>query len=106
MAKIICQDCGFVHECKSNLDMSETKTNRVSKLRASKGYSLYYVPCRCGCGCGHTCELMYGPYAKVHNAKGKVALEGEMGKQLKAMREASARIRREHLAKVHGTSQN
>ena len=89
MAKMICPDCGFVHECESNLDVSETKANRMSKLRVSKGYSLYYVPC---------------PYARVHNAKGKAALEGEVGEQLKAMRKASARIRREHFSKIHGTT--
>jgi hypothetical protein len=49
---------------------------------------------------------MYGPYARTHNAKGKAALEGEVGKQLKVMREASARIRREHLVKIHGTAES
>ena len=101
MTRLVCPDCGFAHQCESNLDVSEIKANRTSKLRVSKGYSLYYVPCRCGCGCGHTCELMYGPYARAHNSKGKAALEGEVGNQIKAMREASARIRREHLAKIH-----
>lgn len=104
MAKITCHDCGFVHECESNLDASETRADRTSKLRTSKGYSLYYVPCRCGCGCGHACDLMYGPYAKAHNAYGRAALEGEVGKQIKAMREASAEVRREHLAKIHKTT--
>lgn len=46
-------------------------------------------------------RLMYGPYGKAHNSNGKAALEGEVGEQLKVMREASARTRREHFAKVH-----
>jgi hypothetical protein len=44
---------------------------------------------------------MYGPYGKAHNAQGRAALQGEVGKQLKAMREASAKVRKEHLAKIH-----
>ncbi len=49
---------------------------------------------------------MYDPYARAHNAKGITALKGGLGEQLKAMREASARIRRERLAKVHETAEN
>jgi hypothetical protein len=41
------------------------------------------LSCRCGCGCGRTCELMDGALARAHNAKGKAALEGELGEQLK-----------------------
>lgn len=104
MGKMTCPDCGFVHECEGNLDASETKINRPSKLRVSKGYSLYYVPCRCGCGCGHACGLMYGPYGKAHNAKGKEALQGEVGKHIQAMREASAKVRKEHMAIIHETT--
>ncbi len=35
MAKVTCPDCGFVHECESNLDSSETRANKTSKLKAS-----------------------------------------------------------------------
>jgi hypothetical protein len=101
MTRFVCPDCGFVHKCEGNLDASEMKANKSSKLRSLKGYSLYYVPCRCGCGCGHACGLMYGPYGKAHNEKGKEALRGEVGKQIQAMREASAKVRKEHFAKIH-----
>ena len=101
MTKIVCPDCGFVHECESNFDVPRTTNTKASKMKASKGYSLYYVPCRCGCGCGHTCGLMYGPYGKAHNAKGKAALQGEVGKQIQAIREASAKVRKEHMNKIH-----
>ncbi len=66
-----------------------------------KGYSMYYVPCRCGCGCGHSCDLKYGPYTKIHTEKGRVALQGEAGEQIKTMREANAKLRREHMAEIH-----
>ncbi len=106
MTRLVCPDCGFVHDC----EIEEKRLNEQHitdrSSRQIKGYSIYYVPCRCGCGCGHTCELMYGPYARAHNAEGKAALEGEVGNQLKAMREAGARIRREHLAKLHGIADN
>lgn len=101
---MVCPDCGFVHECEINLDDPITQNSKMSKLKASKGYSLYYVPCRCGCGCGHACGLMYGPYGKAHNEKGKEALKGEVGKQIQAMREASAKVRKEHMNKIHETT--
>lgn len=106
MAKIRCPDCGFVHECdpEEEIEQKQKSQGREKKGRAAKGYSLYYVPCRCGCGCGHTCDLMYGPYGKAHNAQGRAALQGEVGEQLKAMREASAKVRKDHLAKIHGTT--
>jgi hypothetical protein len=103
MARVECPDCGFVHECgsrKSNTAESEKKTEK--KSRVARGYSLYYVPCKCGCGCGHSCELKYGPYGKAHNAQGRAALQGEAGEKLKAMREAGAKLRNQHLAKIHG----
>jgi hypothetical protein len=46
--------------------------------------------------------LKYGPYGKAHNAQGRAALQGEAGEQLRDMREASAKERRGHLAKIHG----
>jgi hypothetical protein len=105
MARIECPDCGFVHECDihlSGITKKEPTGEKESHRRVTRGYSIYYVPCRCGCGCGHSCELKYGLYAKAHNAQGRAALQGEAGKQLKAMREANAKVRREHLAKIHG----
>nr|WAH99943.1 MAG: hypothetical protein OI716_00850 [Candidatus Methanoperedens sp.]WAI00097.1 MAG: hypothetical protein OI720_00695 [Candidatus Methanoperedens sp.] len=62
--------------------------------------------CRCGCGCGHSCELKYGPYGKAHNAQGRAALQGEAGEQLRDMRESNAKVRRGHLAKIHGQKYN
>ncbi len=105
MARVECPDCGFVHQCgsrKSRIAENEQRTKKKSQSRAARGYSIYYVPCKCGCGCGHSCELKYGPYGKAHNAQGRAALQGEAGEQLKAIREASAKLRREHLAKIHG----
>ncbi len=75
---------------------------KKSQSRKTRGYSIYYVPCKCGCGCGHSCELKYGPYGKAHNAQGRTALQGEAGKKLKAMREVNSKMRREHLAKILG----
>ncbi len=105
MSRIECPDCGFVHECisqKSEIADSEQGSQKKRQSRVTRGYSIYYVPCRCGCGCGHSCELKYGPYGKAHNAQGRAALQGEAGKKLRAMREANAKMRREHLAKIHG----
>jgi hypothetical protein len=103
MARVECPDCGFVHECGSQKSRTiESGQIAEKKSRVTRGYSIYYVPCRCGCGCGHSCELKYGPYGKAHNAQGRAALQGEAGEQLKAMREANAKVRREHLAKIHG----
>jgi len=106
MARIECPDCGFVHECgsrKSRTAESGQKAEKKSQSRVTRGYSIYYVPCKCGCGCGHSCDLKYGPYGKAHNAQGRAALQGKAGKQLKAMREAGAKVRKEHLAKIHGS---
>lgn len=103
MARVECPDCGFVHECDphgSGISKKEQKGDK--KTRVTRGYSIYYVLCRCGCGCGHSCELKYGPYGKAHNAKGRAALQGEEGKKLRTMREASAKVRRGHLAEIHG----
>lgn len=36
MAKITCPDCGFEHDSESNLDASETKTNRISNTIMSQ----------------------------------------------------------------------
>ena len=105
MARIECPDCGFVHECgsqKARTAESEQRAEKKDQRRKTRGYSIYYVPCKCGCGCGHSCELKYGPYGKAHNAKGRAALQGEAGEKLKAMREASAKLRKEHMAKIHG----
>ncbi len=105
MARVECPDCGFVHDCRSqksrNAD-SRQRAEKKSQRRETRGYSIYYVPCKCGCGCGHSCELKYGPYGKAHNAQGRAALQGEAGEKFKAMREVSAKLRREHLAKIHG----
>ncbi len=101
MTRLVCPDCGFVHECEI-IEKGSTDQHGINRsTKKIRGFSLYYVPCRCGCGCGHTCDLMYGHYAKTHNDIGKAAIQGELGKQLKAMREASAEVRREHLAKIH-----
>jgi hypothetical protein len=102
MGRVECPDCGFVHECgsrKSNSSEGEKKADKTS--RVARGYSIYYVPCKCGCGCGHSCDLKYGPYGKAHNARGRSALQGEAGEKLKAMREAGAKLRSQHLAKIH-----
>ena len=72
------------------------------KSRVTRGYSIYYVLCRCGCGCGHSCEMKYGPYGKSHKSQGIAALQGEEGEKLRALREASAKTRKGHLAKIHG----
>ena len=101
MAFFKCPDCGYEHDCEKDETATEAKSPTTQEGRKSKGYSLYYVPCRCGCGCGHTCDLIYGPYAKVHNAAGREKLNGELGKQLATMRHASQVIRTEHLAKLH-----
>jgi hypothetical protein len=103
MARIDCPDCGFVHECGSRKsETADSEQRAEKKSRVARGYSIYYVSCRCGCGCGHSCELKYGPYGKAHNAQGRAALQGEAGEMLKALREAGAKVRREHLAKIHG----
>jgi hypothetical protein len=105
MARVECPDCGFVHECGSpepDATDGEQRAEKKSQSREARGYSIYYVPCRCGCGCGHSCSLKYGPYGKAHNAQGRAALQGEAGEQLRAMREASAKVRRGHLTRVHG----
>jgi hypothetical protein len=105
MARIECPDCGFVHECdihRSGITKEELIGKKESHSRATRGYSIYFVPCYCGCGCGHSCELKYGPYGKAHNAQGRVSLQGKAGEHLKAMREAGAKVRRGHLAKIHG----
>lgn len=101
MAKRTCPDCGAEHECGAP-DGAYLGGAEVSfKTRGGKGYSLYYAPCRCGCGCGHTCDLIYGPYAKVYNARGAEAMKGPLGAELRQMRAASAEVRRDHLAAVH-----
>ncbi len=107
MARIECPNCGFVHECgptKSETADSELRSEKKKRSRVIRGYSIYYVLCRCGCGCGHSCELKYGPYGKAHNAQGRAALQGEAGERLRDVREASAKVRRGHLAKIHGQS--
>jgi hypothetical protein len=102
MARVECPDCGFVHECGSQKSSSaESEKRAEKKSREARGYSIYYVPCKCGCGCGHSCDLKYGPYGKAHNDKGRAALQGEAGEKLKAIREASAKMRSQHLAKIH-----
>jgi len=99
MAKFNCPDCGFVHNCKE--DETPEKESEEGGKSTQKGYSIYWVPCHCGCGCGHHCDLIYGPYAKIHNQAGRDAINGPAGEQLKVMRAANAKIRREHLREVH-----
>ena len=93
-------------KAKKKLKVAEQKEpacgdSTVEKGGRGNGYSLYYVKCACGCGCGHSCDLKYGPYTKVYTEKGRAALQGEVGEQIKAMREANAKLRREHLAEIH-----
>ena len=103
--KITCPECGFVHECgEEDPGEEEEEQSKEKGKDKGKGYNLYWVPCHCGCGCGHECDLLYGPYGKAHNQKGRDALDGELGKQLKAMRAANAKIRKGHLTSIHNDS--
>lgn len=43
--------------------------------------------------------MKYGHYGKSHKSQGIAALQGEEGEKLRALREASAKTRKSHLAK-------